>query len=141
MELDVGTNIIRDTSGVLKVQGKEQISLEFREDGQLLLTMDIYDSQGRHIAKLRRNAWAFNDKERFEVTTSPASLKLTDRESGAIVVEASVVGKDKIRIPQGTFYTHRGQLLEITSEFWRIPGSLTMSGNVIDGAGAAVAIE
>jgi len=45
MELNIGSNIIRNTTGVLKVQGKDQIFLEIGDDDQLLLTMDIYDSQ------------------------------------------------------------------------------------------------
>ncbi|OGW75298.1 MAG: hypothetical protein A3J72_01890 [Nitrospirae bacterium RIFCSPHIGHO2_02_FULL_40_19] len=142
MELNIGSNIIRNTSGVLSVEEKEQISLEIGErDDQLLLTMDIYDSKGNHIAKLRRNAWVFNDKDRFEVTTIPASLKLIDKESGDIVVEANVVEKDRIQILQGRFYTHGGHLLEITPQFWRIAGGITMSGNVIDSCGGAVAIR
>ena len=140
MELNIGSNIIRNTSSVLNVQGEEQISLEIGErDDQLLLTMDIYDSAGNHVAKLRRNAWVFNNRDRFEVTTSPASLKLIDKESADIVVEANIMGKDRIQIPQGKFYTHRGQLLEITPQYWRI-GGITMSGCVIDGCGRAVAI-
>lgn len=43
MELNIGSNIIRNTSGVLNVSGKEQISLEIGKDDQLLLTMDLYD--------------------------------------------------------------------------------------------------
>jgi len=52
------------------VQGKQQLSLAIgQRDNRLLLNMDIYDDKGRHVAKLRRNAWVFNDKDRFEVTT------------------------------------------------------------------------
>ena len=65
MELDIGSNIIRNTSGVLNVSGEQQISLKFDERDRLLLTMDIYDSTGIHIAKLRRNAWVFNNKGQF----------------------------------------------------------------------------
>lgn len=140
MELIIGSNIIRDTSGVLNVQGYDQIFLEVGEDGQLLLTMDIYDAARNHVAKLRRNAWAFNDRNRFEVTTSPTSLKLIDKESGETVVDASVLDKDKVQVSQGTFYTKEGSLLEITPDFWRIAGSITMSGNVFDSCGGAVAI-
>ena len=142
MELNIGSNIIRNTSGILSVQGKEQVSLEIGErDGQLLLNMDIYDSKGNHIAKLHRNAWVFNDKDRFEITTSLESLKLTDKNSGNIVVEANVVSEEKIQILRGRFYTHRGHLLEITPQFWRIANSVKMSGNWIDSCGGAVAIE
>jgi len=140
MEIDIGSNIIRNTSGVLNVQGKEQIFLELGDDGQLLLTMDIYDSGKVHIAKLRRNAWVFNNKERFEITTTPASLKLIDRESGDIVVEANVISKDKLKVSNGKFYTHTGVLLEITPQYWRVGGGITMGGNVFDSCGGAVAI-
>ena len=57
MEINIGSNIIRNTNGVLNVEGKDQVSLEVREDGQLLVTMDVYDDAGKHTARLRRNAW------------------------------------------------------------------------------------
>jgi len=139
MELNIGSNIIRNTSGVLRVQGKDQVFLEIGEDGQLLLTMDIHDSNRNHVAKLRRNAWVFNNKEQFEVTTSPKSLQLKDKESGAVVVEVKVLDKGNIEIPCGEFYTHIGNLLEITPQYWRI-GGLTMSNNIFDGCGGTVEI-
>ena len=141
MELDIGSNIIRNTSGVLNVAGKKQIFVEFDKRGRLLLTMDIYDSTGSHIAKMNRNAWVFNKKNRFSITTVPASLKLQDKQTGETVVEVNVIAKDKIRIHKGWFYTHRGHLLEITPSFWRIAGGITMSGNIFDSCGGAVAIE
>jgi hypothetical protein len=140
MELNIGSNIVRNASGVLNVQGKNQITVEIRPDMQLLLTMDIYDSNGKHIAKLRRNAWTFNNKDRFEVTTNPTSLKLIDKESGEIVVEVNVKDRNTIQIINGNFYTHNGVLLEITPDFWRIGGGMTMSGSTFDGCGSAVAI-
>jgi hypothetical protein len=141
MELNIGSNIIKNTSGVLNVEGKDQIFLEFRDDGQLLLTMDIYDQAGNHIAKLRRNAWAFNTGERFDITTNPQDLTLTDTQSKEIVVRVHVVDRSHIEIPEGRFFTYAGHLLEITPEYWRIAGSITMSGNTIDSCGGAVAIN
>ena len=82
----------------------------------------------------------FNNKERFEITTTPASLKLIDKEFGDTVVEVNVEGKDKIRVSNGWFYTHTGVLLEITPRYWRVGGGITMSGNIIDSCGGAVAI-
>jgi len=46
---------------------------------------------------------------------------------------------DKIEVPRGRFYTHCGQLVEITPEHWRIMG-LTMSGCIVDGCGGVVTI-
>lgn len=139
MELNIDSNIIRNTSGVLNVAGEEQIFLEIGGDGQLLLTMDIYDTGRQHVAKLRRNAWAFNNNDRFTITTHPSSLKLIDKETSEVVVEANVIGINQIQILNGRFYTHRGDLLEITPQFWRIHG-ITMSGNIIDSCGGAIAL-
>ena len=141
MELNIGSNIIRNTSGVLNVSGKEQISLEIGKDDQVLLTMDLYDQAGKNIAKLRRNAWAFNDGDRFAITTSPKNLTLSDSKSGAIVVRVRVMDQTHIEIPEGRFFTHKGHLLEISPTFWRVAGNITMSGNVIDSCGGAVALS
>src|SRR5207249_12124811 len=99
MELNIGSNIFRNTNGVLALQGREQNVLEMRPDQtQLLLTMDLYDKEGSQIAHLRRNSWAFNDKDRFQLSTSPVALslfrdpvwlKLTDKETGDVVLEVN----------------------------------------------------
>ncbi len=142
MELNIGSNIIKNTNGVLSVEGEKQIYLEIGEkDKQLLLTMDIFDSKGEHIAKLRRNAWVFNNKNRFEITTNPKSLKLIDKKTNLVVVEINVVGKNKVEILHGKFYTHKGNLLEITPNYWRINKSIKMSNNVFDNSGTAVSIK
>jgi len=142
MELIIGSNLFRGTTGILQVQGKEQIRLEIgKYDDQLLLTMDIYDAGANHIAKLRRNAWVSTQEERFEVKTSPTSLRLMDKETNEIVVEANVLDKDRIEIPRGRFYTARGNMFEITPQSLRIDDFVTMIGAVIDGCGRAIVID
>ena len=141
MELNIGSNIVRNTNGILMIEGKEQIHLEIGEkDHQLWLTMDLYDSQGRHAAKLRRNVWAFNMKNKFEVKTAPSSVRLTDKQSGGTVVEVNALGKDKVEILHGAFHTYQGHLLEITPTLWRIAG-LTKSGGTVDSCGAAASLD
>ena len=120
------------------MRGKKQIFLEIGRDGQLLLTMDVYDSARNHVAKLRRNAWAFNKEDKFEVTTTPASLKLIDKKTRDVVVEVNVESKDIIKILRGKFYTHTGELLEVTPQFWSIGGGVKMSGNTFDGGAVVI---
>jgi len=141
MEINIGSNIIRNTNGVLNVEGKDQISLEVREDGQLLVTMDIYDDAGKHTSRLLRNAWTFNKGDRFWVTTNPSDLSLTDSSTGEIVVRVRVIDRGHLEVLEGRFYTHKGHLLEITPEYWRVAGIITMSGNTIDGCDGAVGIS
>jgi hypothetical protein len=140
-ELVICSNVVRNTLGVLMVEGKRQISLERGDsDYQLLLTMDIYESNGAHVAKLRRNAWAFNDNDRFDITTNPQSLRLVDKQSSNTVVEAQVLSRDKVQVPTGAFFTATGVPIEITPEYLRI-GNLSMAGSRIDGFGNAITIN
>ena len=150
MELNIGSNVFRNANGIIRVQDKEQIVLQIHEgDQRLFLTMDLYDASGGHIAHLRRNAWAFNTKNRFELLTSPASaslfsfpacVKLLDKESEVPVLNLSLVEKDTIHILQGKVYSHTGQLLEITPHCWRFPGKPTMFGSVQDVRGGIVTL-
>jgi hypothetical protein len=150
LELNIGSNVFRNTNGVVKLQGKEQMVVEFHpEENQLLLTMDFYDSAGSHVAHLRRNTWAFNTANRFAFTTGPTSLslfdgplwlKVSDRDNGDVVLEVMVTHSGKIRIANGKFYTHKGHLVEITSHYCRVIPGLTLFGDVFETRGGAASI-
>jgi hypothetical protein len=150
MELNIGSNIFRNTNGVLALQGREQIVLEMRPDQtQLLLTMDLYDKEGSQIAHLRRNSWAFNDKDRFQLSTSPVALslfrdpvwlRLTDKETGDVVLEVNAVDKEKVQVLRGRFHTHKGKLVEITSHYCRMIGGSKQFCEVADVRGGVAAI-
>jgi len=117
MKLNFGSNIISNMSGVLTVEGGNQIFLEVGDDGQPFLTMNIYSAKGKHIAKISRNTWVFNNEERFKTTITPASLKLIDKTSSDCVIEFNVVEGNVAQIPHGRFYTHYAQLVEVTQEW------------------------
>jgi hypothetical protein len=150
MDLAIGSNSFRNTNGVLAIHGREQIVLEVApENDQLLLTMDLYDASGRQVAHLRRNEWKFNLDDRFAFSAAAASpslyggapwLKLDDKETGETVFEASATDREKVQILQGKLYTHKGQLLEITSHLCRIAGVVTMFGDARDARGGAIVI-
>ena len=140
MELRIGSTIICNTSGILNVQGKQQIILEWGEwSGQLLLTMNLYNAGGKHTARLWRNEWTFNDNGQFEFGSNPRGLKLIDTRTGQVALEARVVGQGKVEIGQGTFHSHTGDRVEIMAECWRIAGS-TVDGVSTDAGGGAVTI-
>ena len=140
MELTIGSKIIRDTSGALIVRGKEQLCLEWGpERHQLLLTMNLYSNGGKHVARLRRNAWTFNDQDRFALTTAQGTLTLVDTNTDALVLEARIASRDAVEIPRASFRTVDGQQVEITPEHCRIEGQAG-TGTVIVGGGGAVAI-
>jgi hypothetical protein len=150
MELNIGSNIFRNTNGVLKVDGREQVVLQIRDEApRLFVTMDLYDPAGQHVAHLRKNAWRFNHQDRFELQQSPVSASLftypisatlIDRSTKDTVLEVQLVDHNLVHIPRGRLHSHTGRLMEITPHFWRFPGQPTKFGTVFDARGMAAVI-
>jgi hypothetical protein len=148
LEIKLGSNIVRDSNGVLKFQGKEQLVLECRS-GQLWLTMDFYDERGAHVAHVRRNQWAFNEGHRFVLQTNSPALApfgsspwvtITDRETGAVYLEAVVTPEGRIELVQGRFFTHKGERVEVTPHVCRIGPTVSHFGEVFECRGGPAAI-
>lgn len=149
LEMHIGSNIFRNTNGVLKLQGKEQLVLETQLDPlMLLLTMDLYDEQGARVGHIRRNALSAHSKGRFtiNVTTSdetatgtPPSVTVAER-TGHTVFEACLIQRRKIRITVGHFHTHKGDLVAVSPHYCRIGTGLTLFGHVAESRGSAVII-
>jgi hypothetical protein len=137
-ELIIGSNRLINASGVIVVMDKEQVHLERGRDNQLLLTMDLYDGQGTHIAKLRRNAWAFHGED-YDITTHPSSLTLVHRASDTLVAEANVLDKDRLLVPNADFYAATGDRIHVTPDALRVAG-ITMTGNVFHGTNSMLTI-
>ncbi len=147
LELHLGSNVFRNTNGVIKLQGKEQVVLELQPDPfTLLLTMDFYDDQGTRVGHIRRNALSAHSAARFTVTvkvgdeTSPPSVAVTDRTTERTVFEACLIQKRKIRITVGHFNAHTGELVTVSPHYCRIGTGLTLFGNVAESRGGAATI-
>ncbi len=146
-ELLIGSNIFRNTNGVVKIHGKEQLVVEHRpEQGILFLTLDLYSEAGIHSAHVRRNRLVLNPGDRFGIEAGPLpetgspGVRLYDHLTGTIVCEASVVSDNKIRISAGKFYSHKGVLVDITPHYCRIGSGTTLFGDVVENRGGTVAL-
>lgn len=150
LELHIGSNVFRNTNGVVKLHGKEQVVLETQPDPlALLLTMDFYDDQGTRIGHIRRNALSAHSAARFAVNVkasgeatpdAPPSVTVTDQTTGHTVFEACLMQKRKIRMTVGHFYTHKGELVTISPHYCRIGTGLTLFGDVAESRGGAATI-
>ena len=119
MQLTIGSNRLRNTDGIVSVRGDEQIKFEWGPSyAELLLTMDLYNVDGYHIARLRRNQWTFNDRERFLFAGSTKGLNIVDTKSKQVVLKARVVGGDSVVVTQGAFHNSNGHPIEIAMEDW-----------------------
>ncbi len=150
LELHVGSNVFRNTNGVVKLQGKEQLVLETQHQPlALLLTMDLYDEQGTRVGHIRRNALSAHSAGRFTINVKasdeatpddPPSVTVADRTTGHTVFEACFILRRKIRITVGHFYTHKGELVTVSPHYCRIGTGLTLFGDVAESRGSAAAI-
>ena len=150
LELLIGSNIFRNTNGVIKIQGKEQLFLESKpEQGLLLVTLDLYSEAGVHVGHVRRNALVLNRTEQFTIDihrtdgSNPSDLPLvivSDRLTGQTVLEARAVADKKVHIVIGKFYSHKGMLVDITPHYCRIGSGMTLFGDVSENKGSAVVL-
>ena len=151
LELHVGSNIFRNINGVVKLQGKEQMYWEVLPDLQtLLLTMDLYDDKGVRVSHIRRNVVKNGGTGRFTVTVNShpnarpddaPSVTVSDRSNGDIVIEAFLVQGRKIRIAAGSFYSHKGELVKISTHYCRIGTGRTLFGDVVESRGGNALID
>src|SRR5262245_3719101 len=150
LELHVGSNVFRNTNGVVKLQGKEQLVLETQPQPlALFLTMDLYDEHGTRIGHIRRNTRSAHSVGRFTIDVKlaneatpddPTSVTVGSRIAGHTIFEACLVQRRKIRITVGNFYTHKGELVTVSPHYCRIGTSLTLFGDVAESRGGAAAI-
>ena len=150
LELHVGSNVFRNTNGVVKLQGKEQLVLETQPHPlALLLTMDLYDEQGTRVGHIRRNTLSAHSAGRFTINVRASgdstqddqpSVIVADRTTGQTVLEACLAQGRKVRVTMGHFYTHKGELVTISPHYCRIGTGLTLFGDVAESRGGAAAI-
>lgn len=150
LEVIIGSNIFRNTNGVVKIHGKEQLVLEPRPDqGLLLLTLDLYGEGGVHLAHLRRNVFVLNPDGRFAVevagggadaTGALPTVRLVEHHTGGVVFEAALVSEHKVRIGAGKFYSHKGIPVEVTPHYCRIGSGMTRFGDIVENRGGTVVL-
>jgi hypothetical protein len=151
LELHVGSNIFRNINGVVKLQGKEHMFWEVVPDLQtLLLTMDLYDDKGVRVGHIRRNVIKNGGTGRFAIAVHSQpepgsdqypSIIVSDQMTGSIVIEAFLVQGRKIRIATGSFYSHKGDLVQVSPHYCRIGTGKTLFGDVTEGRGGTAAID
>ncbi len=129
MRLTIGSHHLENNDGIVNVRGTPQITLEWGHlDSVLLVTMNLYEARGAPIARLRRNAWTFNDRDRFEFTGTSTGFHLVDTKRSQIVLRARVVGQDAVTITHGVFFSSAGDEVDVTSEDWGSPAPVAQEG-------------
>ncbi|MCP9455536.1 MAG: hypothetical protein NNA18_05445 [Nitrospira sp.] len=151
LELLIGSNIFRDTNGVVKIEEKEQLVVEWRPNERLLLlTMDLYDEHGTHAAHVRRNVLVVNRSGQFgievhpsttDIHTDPPWVRLFDHQSGMVVLDVLMTSEYRAHIRAGRFFSHRGTGVDITPHYCRLGSHATLFGEIIEARGGMVVLS
>ncbi len=140
MDLEIGSNVYRNTDGIVECEGLAQLELTLRKpDGPLMVNFVVFDEVGRVTAKVVSSSMAFNERRALELSRTPTSLVITRGEGGKVILQVELVAPDRVAIRKGEFITAKGHVLEITSTEWRV-GKQRMSGKETDVKGRSVEI-
>lgn len=140
MDVEVGSNLYRNTDGTIEVEGIPQIQLTLKPTtGALLVNFALFDANGKVTAKLNDSTLMINEKRAYEVTKTPKSLELIHLASGNIILKMELKAPDLVAFTKGTFHTVKAHVFEVTPTEWKID-KLRASGTTQDVKGGSVVL-
>ncbi len=141
MDIEIGTNVYRNTNGVIEVQGVPQVEISLKMGGTSPFRLNYahFDGSGKMTAKVVDSAFAINERRALEIRKSPRELVVRNAETGQTVLQLELTAPEAIAIRKAEFMTIKGQKLEITSEEWRVDRQRSARSSQ-DAKGGAIAI-
>lgn len=140
MDLEIGSNVYRNTDGTIEVEGVPQLIVTLKKpEGPPIVNFVTFDEVGRVTSKMVESTMQFNERRALDLVKTPTSLKLTHAESGKVVLHIEVKAPNYVVVKQANFITAKGHTLDVSLIEWRV-GKSRMSGGNTDVKGGAVAI-
>jgi hypothetical protein len=140
MDVEVGSNLYRNTDGTIEVEGVPQIQVALKPaTGALLVSFALFDAGGKVVAKLVDSTLMINEKRAYEVNKTPKSLRLTQSATGTVILQMDVKTPDVVAFTKGEFHTMKGHMIQVSSVEWKID-KLRVSGTTQDLKGGSVVI-
>jgi hypothetical protein len=140
MDVEVGSNLYRDTDGMIEIEGVPQIQVALKPTtGDLLVTFALFDSSGKVTAKLIDSTLMINERRAYDVNTTPKSLRLTHSASGTVILQMDVKAPGVVAFTKGEFHTMKGHVIHVSPTEWIID-KLHVSGTMHDLKGGPVVL-
>lgn len=140
MDVEVGSNLYRNTDGTIEVEGIPQIQIALKPNtGALLVNFALFDAGGKVTAKLNDSTLMINEKRAYEVHKTSKSLLLTHLASGTVILQMDVKGPDLVAFTKGEFHTIKGHVIQVSPTEWKID-KLRASGTAQDVRGGSVVL-
>ena len=140
MDIEIGSNLYRNSNGTIEVEGVPQIEVaRHPSTGALLVNFALFDSNGRMLAKVVDSTMMFNERRAYALTKTDKSVVMKEAESGKILLHVEVKSSDVVSWSRGEFHTMKGRLLHVSPTEWKIEKQ-QKSGLTQDADGGAVSI-
>jgi hypothetical protein len=140
MDVEVGSNVYRNTDGMIEIEGVPQIEVALKPGtGALLVNFALFNDEGKVIAKLNDSTLMINEKRAYEVTRTSKGLLLTHSASGTVILQVDMTTSGNVALTKGEFHTVKGHIIRISPTEWRID-KLCASGTTQDLNGKSVVI-
>jgi len=140
MDVEVGSNLYRNTDGMIEIEGVPQIQVAMKPTtGDLLVNFALFDAAGKVTAKLVDSTLMINERRAYEVNTTPKNLLLTHLASGTVILQMDVKAPDVVAFTKGEFHTIKGHVIRVSPTEWKID-KLRASGTTQDVKGGSVVL-
>jgi hypothetical protein len=140
MDVEVGSNLYRNTDGTIEVEGIPQIQVALKPTtGALLVNFALFDAGGKVTAKLVDSTLMINEKRAYEVNKTPKSLRLTHSASGTVILQMDLKAPDVVAFTKGEFHTIKSHVIQVSPAEWKID-KLCVSGTTQDLKGGSVVL-
>ncbi len=138
MDIEVGSNLYRNSNGIIHIEGVPQFEVAIKEPARtLLVNFALFDEVGRMMAKIVDSNLTFNERRAYQLAKSPTSLSLKHEASGTVVFSMELREGNRVVMNRGTFHTIKGHRLDVSQTEWRIDKK-QFSGKETDLQGGSV---
>lgn len=140
MDIEVGSNLYRNTDGTIEIEGVPQIQVvRHPSTGALMVNFALFDSIGRMLAKMVDSTLMFNDRRAYEVSKTAESVAVKEITSNKVLLKIEATSPGVVSFSQGEFHTMKGHMLEVSAKEWKLDKQVK-SGQTVDAKGGAVSI-
>ena len=121
MDVEVGSNMYRNSDGTIEVEGVPQIQIaQHPSTGALLVNFALFDSTGRMLAKVVDSTIMFNERRAYDLMKTPGSVAMKETASGKILLQVDLKGPQVVSLSKGEFHTVKGHLLQVSAKEWKV---------------------
>ena len=112
MDIEIGSNLYRNSNGTIEVEGVPQIHLaQHPSTSALLVNFALFDSNGRMLAKVVDSTMMFNERRAYELAKTDKRVAMKEAASGKVLLHLEVKDSDTVSLSRGEFHTMKGHLL------------------------------